>query len=753
MSDGDKAPDSPPSGASLASSGLLEVPTTIDETTPSSTAPAESDDVRHCPLTIADLLDQHPRSITSKDVEACLASCTPAEALGAAEAILGMADEVDLGALETALDMALAHGHQIGGGADLEGSRALEQLRVAKERLGDWKAVYPGPTASTSAKVQAKGGADEDMTDKVDLEDPWGQEEGEAGDVDLDDPWTDNASDISDSPRTATAQPLPASSSIKLPTPSTSAIPAITLGTFLGLNIEKAAKELARCAEMDAIRILRKRRGGELFRSRLDLIAAFPLWVGPVELGQADLLPKCSAGGDEEMWVSEVSAGAHGVDQQDKGQVGPMKADEVREWYEAHIFALDELGTVDQQVLWVRQATTRGITGLDAIGEDLSLLSRLVYDASLPLEEQITWTLSHWQEAESKAIVQAYLRGATSSDIVRRMQTMVLPYLHVLVSRAERAGRPDKDIVERHLVDALLTLPLDLCLPVFEQSKATLPKTERIIQDDMAVARLALALLYGTDASAKSSTGDWATRSAIFECLPVWDISGRDPKDDAELTSTTLDSIAAFVRPSPAQPRPPKPTDLMMFFAPLPFASLSRALDILDVHLESGEMLARWNTPVEMRFLLQSARDAAEQIELLKRMVKRASEQRYDVKRRREEEERWDRLWSDLLRLNGSGDQLLRGAFGMIDGADIMRIYLGGILRSGSMSFHPIYQEILADLADFDTARKMISKLKINHDLTEETLETIVLATSRELYDSALTGNLHTGDMKLAYDW
>jgi hypothetical protein len=296
---------------------------------------------------------------------------------------MGMADEVDLGALERALDIGLARSSQTGGGDDVEASSASERLRVGKERLGDWQAIYPGPTASASVKVQAKGEVDEDMTDKVDLEDPWGQEEGEGGDVDLDDPWTDNASDTSESPRTAAARPLPATSSVDLPTPSTSASPAVDLGTFLGCTTVEAAQELARCADMDATRILRKRRGGELFRSRLDLIAAFPPWVGPVELGQADLLPKCSAGGDEEMWVSEVSEGAPAVDQQNTGQVGPMKADEVREWYEAHIFALDELGTVDQQVLWVRQATTRGVTGLDAIGEDLSLLSRLVYDVPL----------------------------------------------------------------------------------------------------------------------------------------------------------------------------------------------------------------------------------------------------------------------------------------------------------------------------------------------------------------------------------
>ena len=32
-------------------------------------------------------------------------------------------------------------------------------------------------------------------------------------------------------------------------------------------------------------------------------------------------------------------------------------------------------------------------------------------------------------------------------------------------------------------------------------------------------------------------------------------------------------------------------------------------------------------------------------------------------------------------------------------------------------------------------------------------LETAVLATSRELYDNADSGNIHSGNMKLAYDW
>ena len=59
----------------------------------------------------------------------------------------------------------------------------------------------------------------------------------------------------------------------------------------------------------------------------------------------------------------------------------------------------------------------------------------------------------------------------------------------------------------------------------------------------------------------------------------------------------------------------------------------------------------------------------------------------------------------------------------------------------------------IADLPDFDAARRMIRRFQAEYDLSDMVLEQVALATSRELYDNAETGNIHTGDMKLAYDW
>jgi hypothetical protein len=58
-----------------------------------------------------------------------------------------------------------------------------------------------------------------------------------------------------------------------------------------------------------------------------------------------------------------------------------------------------------------------------------------------------------------------------------------------------------------------------------------------------------------------------------------------------------------------------------------------------------------------------------------------------------------------------------------------------------------------ADLSDFDAARRMIRRFETEYELSDSLLEEVALATSRELYDNAETGNIHTGDMKLAYDW
>lgn len=54
---------------------------------------------------------------------------------------------------------------------------------------------------------------------------------------------------------------------------------------------------------------------------------------------------------------------------------------------------------------------------------------------------------------------------------------------------------------------------------------------------------------------------------------------------------------------------------------------------------------------------------------------------------------------------------------------------------------------------DFVVAKRVIRRLEPEGFFTPQDLEDVVLTTSKELYMRAETGNIHTGDMKLAYEW
>ena len=594
------------------------------------------------------------------------------------------------------------------------------------------------PTSIESGVLDAPEG------NVMDLDDPWAEGNDEDSDGApappiVDDPWETNSN--------KSASISKSESKLAIPTPETQSTKlepiSLTLQDFLSQTILDIALDFASSANLHALAVVSDIHYSELFPFRFTIWNNLPAWVAPEDLKKHRLLPDVGDDGNE---LGDFRS-FHLFDwipampnlESTPPQNALLDTDVLSKWFASRVESLDSVGALDLQLAWVQHGASLGIPNLDALGEDLSLLSRLIYDANLSPAQHEKWTLATWKKATEGEIVSAYLANSKPSTIVGDIRRLVLPYLYVLESRAERAGKPDTQLVERLLHEAVLSLPLHKALPVFEASKATIPMSERLLRNDQNVARLALACLYGSD-----DREVWSTMSGIFECLPVWDVSGGDLESDKEATATTLDSIATFVRPHASSDRPPSAKDLFIFFAPLPFAALSRALDILDVHLESGEILARWNTAVQLRFLLQSARDKEEQAQLAEKMIRRQAGMK-DLNK-------WTKLWEDMCRLNGGDDALLRGAFGTLSMEDMMRAYLSGILGSGS-EFSSVCHFGRADLSDFDAARRMIRRFESEYDLSDDLLEEVALATSRELYDNAETGNIHTGDMKLAYDW
>ncbi|KAK1228613.1 hypothetical protein PQX77_008207 [Marasmius sp. AFHP31] len=401
----------------------------------------------------------------------------------------------------------------------------------------------------------------------------------------------------------------------------------------------------------------------------------------------------------------------------------PRSSEELSSWYQKRVDAIiSSTGMIDSALVLVQHGASQGIQGLDELGEELSLLSRLVYDShqGRDVREGEDWTLGRWVVMSPSEVVRAYLAHSTPSTVAQDIPRLVMPYLFVLESRAERAGKPDPSLPSRLLHEYILSAPLDIVASIFEASKPTLSHAQRLIKQDDDMVRLALACLYGNE-----GRDQWPTMSSIFECLPVWEVTG----DDEDAADTTVVSLGAFVTPTTARPTC-TPSDLLVFFKPLPLSSLSRALDILDIHLESGEILARWNVPAPLRWFLQSNGDVNEQRAWANRMARRAGgndDQLNTV-------EDWEWLLDDMVKLSAKTDNKLGGAFCLLSREEVSRIYFSGLLITGR----------------FDIARHLLKSRKSRLRLTDEVVEDICLSCSREFYDNASSGNYKFGDMKLA---
>ncbi|KAI0068370.1 Sec39-domain-containing protein [Artomyces pyxidatus] len=525
--------------------------------------------------------------------------------------------------------------------------------------------------------------------------------------------------------------------------------PPVPLSTFLSDDLMQNAYCLATRQSFSALRVLYRRHGSQLWPFRFTILDTIPEHAHPSEF--RDILPEFDPSDDMERHVvsegwrpesdwSELASVRESLKRSEAvqfdfqivppppgGVEASLSPTDLAAWYKQraeHVMA--STGMTDIALAVIQHGASQGLPGLDELGEELSLLSRLVYDAqgSERDHEDDDWTLDRWRAMDPPAIVRAYVAHTSPETIVQDVRKLVMPYLFVLEARAERTGNPDPSLATRLLRDYILSAPLDIVVSIFEASKPTLPAVQRLILDDEDMARIALACLYGSD-----SLHEWSTMGRIFECLPAWDTQATE--DQADEADTTVSSLGAFVAPTTARPRV-TPSDLIVFFQPLPATSLSRALDILDIHLESGEILSRWNVPAPLRWFLQSAHDEAQQRARATRMARRTGRSADELDGQGD----WEWLLEDMLKLVGANDAGLKSAFGLLSQADVIRIFFGGLLSTGR----------------FDIAKSMLRSKKHPLSLDDDTIEDICLSASREFYDNASSGNYRFGDMKLAYD-
>ena len=350
-----------------------------------------------------------------------------------------------------------------------------------------------------------------------------------------------------------------------------------------------------------------------------------------------------------------------------------LTAEQMTAWYTSRVQAIDsQSGLMDNALALLQHGASQGMPHLDELGEDLILLDRLIYESPQAPDpsQQPDWTLYRWRTTNPSRIIQAYLAYSTYESVASDILRLVLPYLSVLEAQAERAKKADLELSNRLLYQYVLQTPLEIAVAIFENSKADIQRSYRIIRSDEDVARVAMAYLYGL-----TEITEWPLMSRIFECQPDW---GDDREDDDEAYAT-LKSLSMFVAPSTSRARA-NSEELLVFFKPLPASALSRLLDVLDVHLESGEILSRWNVAAPLQWFLLSGEDEAQQRARAVRMSRRSASDGMSM-----DEAQWRSLFDDMIKLTSSGEGI-KSAFGLLKRDEVARIFFAGLLSSGSMS-------------------------------------------------------------------
>ncbi|GAA5992092.1 hypothetical protein JCM10908_000740 [Rhodotorula pacifica] len=587
--------------------------------------------------------------------------------------------------------------------------------------------------------------------------------------------------------------------------------PPPSLAAFLSTPLPLTALSLASLAALPELCLLCSLHPAQLWPYRTEILEAIPLWADPQ--AYVDLLPEVEGEPEEEEgdalereegWAdpqpwraeadwSEMSPHHPGSGErtEQEQQRRPRPASVVRAWYLVRIAAHVDVGFVDEALSLIQHGAARNVTGLEETGEDVSLLARLVHDRPAPpvadlegAEDDRPISLERWRALTPLEVIDAYTATCRTDNLAQTIKSLVLPYLHVLQARTERRrssipGHLDPDTSfstatnaspTTFLYEYILSLPtrpprargapsgLELFLAIVEASIPTLPASQRLIASDTDLARLAIAALYG--AGRAGATNEAAVvMSRVFECLPAFD------SPVGENLSSKGDSAGAdlFSLGSRAGVSAPSPKDIFHALSSASPAALSAHLDTLDLHLSQLETFLRYSSPPSssgLAWFLSSYRDRAAQIQWATRLARTASTGgggRHGDEGEFESENQWIGLMDFMADATGVAQPSAEGSLGreeairdglgrafcLLERDEVLRIFFGGLLAAGRFA-------LARSLFD-PTPSSYLTSSQVP-PLPPKVIEELVISASREFYDNAESGNLHSDEMKLAME-
>ncbi|GAA6031922.1 hypothetical protein JCM8097_003338 [Rhodosporidiobolus ruineniae] len=683
--------------------------------------------------------------------------------------------------------------------------RARRAFLELADRVMTWEAIWDDSKGASVAggSDQGRDKGEEKDEEKDEEEDGW------ADDLDLDLPGGSHHHDGADEHTAAEDEPAPrAPSPPPAPSPSTPSRPS--LSDFLTRPLLSTALSLAASSSLAEVALLCTLHSASLYPHRISIVESVPEWVDPGEY--LTLLPAVDARGREAEW-EDVQPWRSSADWSESLSLPspspsspppssptaePRPADALTAWYLSRATAVADLGLVHPALALVQHAAARGVMGLDAVGEELSLLSRLVYDRPSPPPIASTSSSHSPEEAEEPPLTLAYYRSLSPLQIIAlsvapcspanlasTVRRLVLPYLGVLESRQERAEEGSGEGLARRLLNEwVLTLPAETkggkggegggmarLLALFEASKPTLPLGARILANDADLARLALACLYGAggEEGRAMSEEEVVAMGRVFECLPAFSDAVEGEEGEGEGEGEEKVDLFALSRP-PALPAGRYPTPTHLFSAPgglatAPPPALSPLLDTLDLHLSLLESFHRFSLPLPLSWFLVAHDDKEKQRRAATRLARTAAAGGSGGWRggegregEFESEDEWEGLMEFMAECTGVAgasteeeeeeerkggkekrdEKGLGRAFWRLGREEVLRIFFGGLLGAGR----------------FSLARSLFapSSGAAPPPLEPGVVEQLVVEASREFYDNAEEGSLHRGEMKMAYE-
>ncbi|KPV78296.1 uncharacterized protein RHOBADRAFT_40843 [Rhodotorula graminis WP1] len=654
------------------------------------------------------------------------------------------------------VDHLVTRGTGEGGSSDDVRNAVLARRAVLdlQDRVSSWEALYgdaaapatepPTPKVGQGPVSAATGAAGEGQDDD-------GDEDGEGwGQLDL--PTDDDAVP----PPPAGALPVDAPSpppDDAAPAPPDLDLPSRpSLRTFLRQPLVTTALALAASSSLPELTLLCTLHPAALWPHRERIVDAVPKWVDPS--AWVDLLPAVGADGLEAEWEdqapwraepdwsealpsllpsspSQPSSPSSSSTSPSPPSALPARrtATALQEWYSRRISrcASSAIGLVDVALALVQHGAARGVPGLDELGEDLSLLAKLVYErprAGDGVADGEVWSLERWRALSPLEVLEAYTATSDAAALPDTLRRLVLPYLSVL---------------------------------------------DRIVQDDADLARVVLAALYGAGGRAASVEGAQAC-GTMFECLPAFADAQGDADGGADLfalaapPSSSSSSASSAHSPPPAAPSPSALLSALRASGP---RALAAHLDALDLHLSQLELLVRYSAapPSGLAWFLAAYASRDRQAQWATRLARTAAQggsgsgtgssaaaavggaRAAAAEGGFEGEDEWVALLEFMREATGvageedegEDERRKRGLgrmFCLLGDGEVLRIFFGGLLGAGR----------------FSLARALFEPSSIKAPLEPHVVEELVIAASREFYDNAEAGNLHEGEMKLALD-